>query len=59
MGGVPVLPVGAPEKTELLDEAVRVDRETISKESSPGSQTTPLFPSPTDIFFFKTFSCKY
>jgi hypothetical protein len=35
LGDVPVHPVGAPEKTELLDEAVKVVREKTSSSRLP------------------------
>ena len=42
LGEVPVCPVGASEKTELLDEAVRIVREKKPVQSFPRSQATPL-----------------
>lgn len=55
VGEVPVRPVGAPEKSELLDEAVKVVREkTVMVVSQISDYSTT--PSSTDIFIFKAFS---
>jgi hypothetical protein len=45
-----------PEKTEVLDEAVKVDREQVVVVFPISDYSTT--PSPTDIFIFKTFSYK-
>jgi hypothetical protein len=49
---VPVHPVGTPEKTELLDEAVKV---VLEKVVIARSRVCPLPRRQLDIFTFKTF----
>jgi hypothetical protein len=50
LGELPVRHVGAPEKTELLDEAVKVVQVLVVSQISDYPTTLP-----TDIFIFETF----